>query len=257
MINTFGRAILLYDDKEIATSEEKTTRAIGTPDFKFLIRVNTNGSFDIQRRDGITFNLTMESTTKIFQLRARAEDMLIPPWYRLTGDILQQKYSTRSAEFAESHFRIRLAASTNVFRRVDIRFLQSSWITLLICNDQLMNACVNGPREVALLGAACDAISAAGVTRSHGLTERIRKRIDDDQTSVRSMSSVVSSQRVDSWPESIKTDTTNVPNEVSDQLDESNDLPALIPNAELIRNKYVRELEMALAAIKMPRFHGK
>lgn len=250
MINTFGRAKLFYDDKEIANSEEKTSRPIGTSDFKFLIRVNSNGSFDIQRRDGVTFNLTLETTTKICQVRARGEDMVIPPWYRLAGDVLQQKYATRPAEFAESLFRVRLPHSSNVFRRVDVRFLQSSWVTLLIHNNQVMSACVNGLREIALLGNACETIATNGTTRAHGLDEKVRKRVDDDQISVYSTSSAVSRRPADDW--STFPPTTSNNREAGNEIV---DMPSLIPNVSIdsIREKYIRELEMALATIKMPK----
>lgn len=159
MVNTFGRAVLYYNDKEMADSELTTQQPIGTPDFKFLVRVNRNGTFDIQRRDGVVFSVTVEMHVKIFQIQARAEDLLIPPWYRLSGDILYQKFSQRPAEYAESHFRNRLMPSPKVFRRVDVRFLQSSWVTILVHDQQIMSVCVNGQRQLNALQVACEAIS--------------------------------------------------------------------------------------------------
>lgn len=255
MINTFGPAILYYGDQVMVNSEEMTTRPIGTPDFKFLIRVNQNGTFDIQRRDGITFNVTMQAKAKICQLQARAEDLLIPPWYRLAGDILQQKYSLRSAEFAENQFRILLAPNSNAFQRVDVRFLQSSWATMLIHNDKVMNVCVNGAREVAILEAACNTLGVPNVPCPHGLAVKISKRVEDDRASVRSAASSASRSRGESWsnPKQDMPITSATDGESTHQ-NENDGMPALIPNREIeaIRLHYIKALEVALAAAKVP-----
>lgn len=262
MLNTFGPAWLLYNDKEIAKSEEMTTQPIGTSDFKFLIRVNRNGTFDIQRRDGVTFNVTVETTKKVCQFQARAEDLLIPPWYRLSGDILQQKYSLRPAEFAESNFRVRLVNNDNIFHRIDIRFLQSSWTTVLIHDNQFISACVNGPREVTLLKAACDAVSRMNEppdqSRRYGLTvAKVPKPIEDDRQSVRSCASVASSSQVDHRQNPNRNEPTTSHSAGAHSMQSEWDaMPPLITSAsaEIVRQRYIKELEMALAAVKMPTF---
>lgn len=239
MLNTFGPSILYYNDKEIARSGEATKQPLGTPDFKFLVRVNQNGSFDVQKKDGIDFNVTLETNVKICQIQARDAHLLIPPWYRLEKDILSQKYAFKKAEFQESHFRVRLVNRKEVFGRVDIRYLQSSWATITFHGDQILNVCLNGVRQLVVLQTACESIkekSRASAEYQYGLGLKPNAcQQEDDNQSVRSTSSRQSntSKFEEAMPQSMPLD----PNEL-----------------ERTRQRYIQQLEMSLAALKLPTF---
>lgn len=189
MINTFGDATLLYMDKEVASSNESTKHPIGTIDFKYLIRVNQNGSFDIQHKAANPLNVTIETTAKICQVKVNADGIRVPPWYTIKENVLNQTYSVRPmAEFAEGHFRIKLTNSS-IFRRVDVRYQQQSWATMIITQNQLLKMCLNATRELELMQWACaDVINKCkaqpnGVTTEQlGLSaERVEKRKEDDK----------------------------------------------------------------------------
>lgn len=276
MINTFGQASLYYHDKEIASSDEQTKQPIGTLDFKFLVRVNANGTFDIQRKEGVCFNTTIETTTKICQIQARADEVIVPPWYTLNGDILCQKFSLRMAEFVDSHFRVRLFGS-NVFRRVDIRFLKSSWATMLIHENKLMNICINGSRELEILQLAGMAMvdrdnRSAGENKYRFGLKLGRKfqRNNDDNRSVSSMaSSMIGDEKISRsqanpiMNQAVLKSTEQAPisseNVVSPDINVEPKQPNIMPNlvqssnADGIREGYIGRLQFSLAALTLPR----
>lgn len=49
LVNPFGPAILEYRGRELVDSSVETPVAISTNDFKFRVKVNADGSVDIQR----------------------------------------------------------------------------------------------------------------------------------------------------------------------------------------------------------------
>lgn len=164
MVNPFGPAVMWYNGKEIAQSDERTNYPIGTTDFKFLIRVNVNGTFDIQWKDGVNFNVTIETNTRICQLQVKGTTLIVPPWYKLIGDELTQQFSLRTAEFKDSHFRIMLLNS-GLFRRVDFRCMRSSWATMILYENQIVNVCLQGENEMAILNAAYRGVRARALAR--------------------------------------------------------------------------------------------
>lgn len=267
LINTFGQAALYYMGNEIANTGAVTTHPIGTLDFKFLVRVNHNKSFDIQWKDGVTFNVNVESAQKICQVQVRAGEMLIPPWYRVKDNTLQQTFSTRqSADFAaDAHFRVRIFG-LNVFRRVDVRYLQGSWVTMVLHNNQLMKVGLNGSRELAILQEACAEIirkvhaQPTNVdARTLGLSaEPIAKRQDVDCLSVCSMASSSSQAKSKLKPIAVQEANANTPtvSESTEPLAENANevMPNLVmaSGIDKIREKYMKELEMALAILKKP-----
>lgn len=292
LINPFGVAILYYNGKEIADSGEATKHPIGTMDFKFLIRVNTNGTFDIQRRDGVNFNVTIETHHRIGQLQIQGDILSLPPWYTLTGDQLVQKFSLRPAEFKEGHFRVRLLNSM-VFRRTDFRFLRSSWVTMIIKDDQMLKVCLQGERKLAILHTACSEIHARAAAlgtnaENHGqirfgLTEeRLRQRSD-------SISTTASIDGNGNEPSRAGTPTRNTPTDRIEPVDpnapsdpnmpsgsnaptnpnaliqglttldiageRADEMPELVfsGDAQAIRNAYIQRLEGALADLRAGR----
>lgn len=101
------------------------------------------------------FNVTIETTAKICQVKVGADSIRVPPWYTVKEDVLSQKYSVRHmAEFAEGHFRIKLAR-VSIFRRVDVRYQQHSWATMIITQNQLLKMCLNASRELEIMQWAC------------------------------------------------------------------------------------------------------
>lgn len=271
MMNTFGPAILCYNEKEIANSEEPTKHPVGTLDFKFLVRVNDNGTFDIQRKEGVCFNVTIEENMKVCQIQVRNQEVAIPPWYTLSGDVLRQHFSTRPLEFGENHFRLRLLRQ-NIFRRVDVRFLQSSWATTLISNNKLMGMYLNGNREVGILESACVMVAdrvKRGVNIESGSklglsNERILQRTENDSRSSRSTGTTSGNttprdrQTIGHTPiqSTSQATTSNVfEPQVARVQTPIEEMPKLIDmrSANKIREEYIQQLEMALAAIKTPR----
>lgn len=160
LINPFGPAVLMYDGKELARSDEIISHTLGTKDFKFLVRVNQNGSFDIQWHKGVTeFNITIETNVRVYQLRIKNGKVYVPPWFEFEGDRMMQRFSLQTPEFLEAKFRVMLLNSM-LFRRTDFRFLKGSWVTMLIYDHQLMSACLHGDHEMRLLDSACREIHA-------------------------------------------------------------------------------------------------
>lgn len=157
MINPFGAAMLYYNGKEMIDSSDPTRYPIGTVDFKFLIRVNTNGSFDIQRKDGVNFNVNIETDRRVCQVRVINDELILPPWYTLFGDRLVQSFSLRPIEFKEAQFRVVLLNS-GMFRRVDLKFTRSSWATMILYEHQLLKVGLQGDREMAMWEKACKEI---------------------------------------------------------------------------------------------------
>lgn len=165
LINTYGPARLYYHGKGVADSEEITKYPIGTLDFKFLIRVNTNGGFDIQQKDGINYNITIEMNERICQMQIQGDELTVPPFCALSGDKLTQNFSLGQIEYKESHFRV-LLLNSRVFRRVDSRFLRGSWATMTMYNNQLVNVCLQGYRQLSLRNAAFDEICNSAIARN-------------------------------------------------------------------------------------------
>lgn len=257
LINPFGDATLLYLDKEVANSNEATKHPIGTIDFKFLIRVNRNGSFDIQHKATNPFNVTIETTAKICQVKVGAGAIHVPPWYTVKEDVLCQKYSVRqTAEFAEGHFRVKLINSS-IFRRVDVRYQQHSWATMIITQNQLLKMCLNATRELDIMQWACvdiiDKVKSQPTevtAKQLGLAaERVEKRQDDDN---RSVQSVASSSRTKK-PTLLQMLTANEPTTPKPEVS----MPKLVPNSTLdqVRAEYIEKLEKELAALKIPPFN--
>lgn len=256
MVNTFGESHLYYMDKEIARSTEPTQQPIGTVDFKFLIRVNQNGTFDIQRGNDIVFNVTIEDSVKVCQVQVRADEVIIPPWYSAKGDMLTQKFTTRqTAEFNNDQFRVRLLNSA-LFRRVDFRFLQHSWFTMIVSNHQVMTMCTNATRELEILQWACaDIIDQAKhrmpdiAVNKLGLSpRRVGTQRNDDARSVRSVASTHSIQSAANHQQNQQQNnpTAGASNE--------NEMPSLVPSTrdnDAICESYIKQLELALAAMKV------
>lgn len=259
MINPFGMARLYYMDKEMASNEHPTTHPIGTLDFKFLVRVNRNGTFDIQRKNDVAVNVTIETTAKVCQIQVRTDEFVVPPWYRAKRDTLSQVFSTRQTpDFAESHFRIKLMNSA-LFRRVDVRYLNHSWFTIMISNNQLMKMCVNATRELELMQWACaDLINQVKngtpevSVKQLGLSaDRVTKRTDDDQRSVCSVASARSQSSSHAHTSHFAPSTSQVNKAPRSEYE---GMPSLVLSNQVdkIREKYIKQLELALAAVKSP-----
>lgn len=271
LINPFGRATLFYMDKEVATSTEATKYPIGTLDFKYLIRVNRNGSFDIQLKTVNPFNVTIETSSKVCQVKVGADALRVPPWYTIKEDTLSQKYAVKQvAEFADGHFRLKLENSS-LFRRVDVRYQQHSWATMIITQNQLLKMCLNATRELELMQWACaDIIHRAKdypnevTVKQLGLAaDRVEKRREDDNESMKSaaatpsterptlLQALIANQQVLSSANPKMKDSAKEPPQ-----DKWVDMPELVPNsqADQVRAIYIEQLEMALAALKIPTF---
>lgn len=272
MINTFGGAKLLYMDKEVADSSEPTKHPVGTIDFKFLVRVNRNGSFDIQPKIVGPFNVTIESAAKVCQVKVGTDSISVPPWYTVKGDVLTQKYSARPmAEIsADEHFRVKLENS-ELFRRIDVRYQQQSWATLIVSHNQLMKMCLNASREMEILQWACADIIDQAKSRRPDVTvkqlglvaERVAKRKEDDNESVRSMASATDRGRPTSFRPAIANQQAapipvlNSPSHSKEQSPETLfDMPRLVlaSHANQIRDTYIQQLNVALASVKLPSF---
>lgn len=288
MINPFGEAHLYYMDKEIANSSRPTSYPIGTTDFKFLIRVNDNGSFDIQRSKDVAYNVTIEDTVKVCQVQVRSDKVMVPPWYSVMGDVLSHNYSLRqTAEFNNDHFRVRLVNS-KLFRRIDCRFLQHSWFTMVVSNHQLMTVCVNATRELEILQWACADIivqaktqmpnvtasqlglspsrvaprnegsqsvrSVNVATENHATRNRSphQEKVDEETVASEAATRSINNQTVDTQPRETGGTNTSTPAEHS-----PSSTPDEVPNLviatdhDAIRVAYIKQLEMALAAFKI------
>lgn len=269
LINPFGKATLFYMDKEVASSSEATKYPVGTLDFKYLVRVNRNGSFDIQLKAIKPFNVTIETASKVCQVKVGADDLRVPPWYTVKGDTLIQKYTIKQvAEFAECHFRLKLDKSS-LFRRVDVRYQQQSWATLVISQNQLLKMCLNASRELEIMQWACVKIIDRAKSRPDEVSaerlglaaERVAKRNEEDNESVRSAVSTTNAETspllqrlIDNQQAASSAESQAKPELKKSPSDEWKDMPKLVPNsqADELRAIYVNQLEMALAALKLP-----
>lgn len=203
-----------------------------------------------------TFNVNIETSVRVCQLQVRADEVVIPPWYRVKGNQAVQQFSVREhAEYGDAHFRVRLAASS-VFRRVDVRFLQGSWATLIVHKDQLMKVGLNGSRESNILLSACNEIMHQVKARPTtidvqqlGLSVRLpMKRMDDDNRSVRSVSTLAGQTTSTTRPT-----TPSTPSELDDVMPSS----MITDRAAGIQDEAIKKLEGVLALIKVPTFDQK
>lgn len=268
-INPFGPAILYYNGQELTDTNEPTRYAIGTPDFKFLIRVNLNGTIDIQRKEGVSYNVNIETNQRICQLRVAKDEVTLPPWYTLFGDRLIQNFSLRSAEFRDANFRVMLLNS-KMFRRLDFRFQRSSWATVIVYDHKLLKVGLHGDREMAMWDTACNEIHADGVTRENeaaggsmqfGLTdERPRRNRSASVSTVGSSREYV--HQNPTGPADMNANTAPILNPSGGNPGlaptETDSMPLLVPrnHAELeqIRITRITELRAALAALQAESF---
>lgn len=184
LVNPFGLAYLYYAGEVIARSDEPKPQAVGTPDFNFMIRVNSNGTFDIQRRmttPELTILVDIEdSVRRVCQIRAANNELVIPPHHVISDDVLSQRFQARSIPTTNQLFQVRLIQSNHV-RRVDVRFLNFSWASLFIVNHHLLTACLHGNDFAELVQCLCDRVRTIGEGQPHnyGLQSAPSGRVSD------------------------------------------------------------------------------
>lgn len=175
MINTFGMAYVYYNGKEIARTDEAAPN-IGTPDFNFIVRINQSQTIDIQRRvtsPAIPILVSIEEKGhRVSQVRVNETELHIPPNYVAVNDTLCPKFSWRTVAPFTSGFRILLMQSDFV-RRVDVRFLNHSWVSLFVVDHQLVTACLQGDEKAEALFQLCTQVHTS--TLRHGETVAARR----------------------------------------------------------------------------------
>lgn len=163
MINTFGLAALTGRGARVST-EQPTANPVGTDSFEYNLRVNNSRTIDIQFRDnfGVTINVEMGEHT-ITQVRISPEGLRIGANYYLVGDQLTQRFILAEPTYPRPVFRLMLLHSQMV-RRVDLRYLNYSWVTMVIHNNRIMAVALNGDNLVESLEQMGVAAVERGVT---------------------------------------------------------------------------------------------
>lgn len=165
IVNTFGTAILYQGDEELARSDGGIMPAIGTNDFDYRVRVNASGAFDIQRRTRtpvVPINLLIEdSNGPIVHLNVTSDAIVIPPRYHISRNSLTQNFSLSPQPAFGGGFRIRLLAS-NVLRRIDMRYLNHSWVTVFISARRVLAIRLQGEEMAEVLYEICTRVSTYG-----------------------------------------------------------------------------------------------
>lgn len=182
LVNTFGIAILYQGDEELARSDGGIMPAIGTNDFDYRVRVNASGAFDIQRRTRtpvVPINLLIEdSQGPIVHLNVTSDAIVIPPRYHISRNTLTQNFSLLPQPAFGGGFRIQLLAS-NVLRRIDMRYLNHSWVTVLISARRVLAIRLQGEEMAEVLYEICTRISTFGASdgnNDYGLRPAPRAR---------------------------------------------------------------------------------
>lgn len=246
VINTFGLAILMCRGVQVRT-DQPTDYPIGTDGFEYNIRVNTSRTIDIQFRDnvGTTINVEMGENT-VTQIRVTPEGLHVGPTYYLAGDQLTQRFVMTEPNYNRSTFRLKLLNS-QMIRRVDLRYLNHSWITILIHGNRVISATLNGSDLVDSLQQIGEAILEQGSsaqrqgvmpTRNFGLTARDSRlgyrtpnnpRTNQNTGNVPCYSTAVQTENEPNRP--TITQTENVPNRPTIAQTESvPNRPSNIPN---------------------------
>lgn len=163
VINTFGKATLSGKRVEVKTNEP-TKYPIGTDGFEYNLRVNTSGTIDIQFRDDVGATINVQMSDKVVtQIRITPDCLQIGPNYSLAGDQLTQKFITSEPIFTRSTFQLVLLQSEAI-RRVDLRYSNYSWVTMLIYNNRIMTVTLNGSDLANSLQRICGAAVDYGVS---------------------------------------------------------------------------------------------
>lgn len=182
IVNTYGSAVLLHHEREMARSSQVVSEGIATHCFNYQVRVNTTGAFDIQRRTAIPvmpLRVAFEDGNgTLFHIDVTATSIVMPPRYRITHDELVQTYSLKPMPPFPGGFRIRLLAS-NVNRRIDLRYLNHSWVSVFIAARQIMAVRLQGEEMAEALYEVCSRVALQGVIHEgadYGLRSAPRAR---------------------------------------------------------------------------------
>lgn len=151
LINPFGPATLVGSG--IRTDNANVTlNPIGTLGMNYMIRVNQNGAFDIEIRDGSTIVIDIECHGQfVTQYHITLlHQVFIHNNVRMVDHTISTRYFTRAFNRRVSNFRLTLTQS-QVVRRLDTRYNAQSWLTTIIIQGQILYSAVDGAATCQLL----------------------------------------------------------------------------------------------------------
>lgn len=164
VINPFGRATLIGRNVTVS-NDTPTNNPVGTEGFDYLIRANPSQNIDIQFRDdvGATISIEMNERT-ITRLRLSATELYIGNSHYANNVGLFQRFVQDAPNYGEMRSTFRLVlADSQMFRRLDIRYSNFSWITILIYRRRIMAVVLNGPNLIEMLQMSSEEALQRGV----------------------------------------------------------------------------------------------
>lgn len=164
VINPFGLANLIGRNVRVP-NDPPTINPVGTDGFEYLIRANPSRNYDIQFRDDIGATMNIEIGGRVItRIRMTATEMHIGNNYSVNENGLTQRYVLDIPNYNEvrATFRLELLQS-RMFRRLDIRYSNFSWVTILLYNNRVMSVALNGPNLIEGVQMACEEAMQRGV----------------------------------------------------------------------------------------------
>lgn len=136
-------------------NNEGVPYAIGTPGLNFNIRVNRNGAFDIEARNGSYITIDVGYPERfVTQIRTNdRHELWIHDKTRMYGDQMTSEYSVRPWIREPANFRLILRGD-QYLRRIDARYWNHSWTTTIMSLAGILTHAVKGAE-------ACQALQDA------------------------------------------------------------------------------------------------
>lgn len=214
VINPFGLATLMGRNI-VVPNDRPTNNPVGTEGFEYLIRANPSQTYDVQFRDEIGATINVEMGGRVMtRLRIMVNEMYIGNGHFVNETGLRQRFVQEMPNYNEMRATFRLVLTqSQMFRRLDVRYSNFSWVTILFYNYRVMAVVLNGPNLVEYLQLACEE------TMQRGVQSQRQQTTPSNQFGLRTHSTI-----------SRNTSRAGTPDR--DQHG-NNDVPRLIPTASL------------------------